>query len=87
MLENEKSKIQAEEIPRMEKVMKSFALYKRIEIGIIITGLFLFFYFTEYTVTKGLGLGLFIQATLMLVFDFFAESRGRVYLDWLRSLL
>jgi hypothetical protein len=32
---------------------------------------------------KGVGLGLAIQSALMLLLDFFAESRGREYLDYL----
>jgi hypothetical protein len=35
---------------------------------------------------KGLGLGLAIQASFMLLLDYFAESRGKVYLDYLQSL-
>ena len=38
------------------------------------------------SVRRGAGIGLFVQAGLMLALDFFAERRGTSYLDWLRSL-
>ena len=87
IVQTDKSKIQAEEIPRMEVVMKNFSLYKWIEIALIIVGLIVFFYFQPATIWKGVGLGLFIQAGFMLLLDFFAESGGRIYLEYLQTLI
>lgn len=85
VFKNDKSKIQSEEIPRMRAVMKSFVLYRWVEIGLMITGLLLFWYFQPMNFWKGVGLGLFIQSTLMLILDFFAEKRGAAYLEYLQT--
>lgn len=82
----EKSKIQQEEIPRMEIVMKNFVIYRWIEILLLIIGLVLAFTFSTQTFWKGIGLGLAIQSGFMLLLDYFAESRGAVYLDYLKQL-
>jgi len=86
MLENEHSKIQTEEIPRMNVVMKNFVIYRYVEITLMILGLILFFYFPSQTFWKGLGIGLFIQASLMLSLDYFAEIRGTEYLKHVTTL-
>jgi hypothetical protein len=39
------------------------------------------------TIWKGIGLGLFIQASFMLLLDFFAENRGKTYLEFLYTLI
>jgi hypothetical protein len=79
----EPQKIQTEELPRMEIVMKYFTIYKWIEIALILTGivLFILFYNSPQTFWKGLGLGLLIQASLMLSLDFVAEKRGKTYIQ------
>ncbi|MFM7852982.1 MAG: hypothetical protein ACKO96_13970 [Flammeovirgaceae bacterium] len=86
LVQTDKPKIQTEEIPRMKTVMKNFAVYKWVEIALIFVGIVLFFYFPPMTSWKGAGLGLFIQASFMLLLDFFAESRGKIYLDYLQTL-
>ncbi|WP_375558770.1 hypothetical protein ACE193_13590 [Bernardetia sp. OM2101] len=90
ILKNEPSSIKTEEIPRMKTVMKNFVTYRYVEIGLAILGIILYFAFSTQTFTmsllKGLGLGLAIQAILMLSLDFFAEKRGHEYLDTLIQL-
>jgi hypothetical protein len=86
IIQSDKTRIQSEEIPRMEVVMKNFAIYRWAEIVLLIAGIAMYFYFQPSTLLKGLGLGLVIQAGFMLLLDYFAESRGGVYLDYLRSL-
>jgi hypothetical protein len=71
MIQIDKTRIQTEEIPRMKIVMNNFVFYRWIEIV------------KSATMWKGVGLGLVIQSALMLLLDFFAESRGREYLDYL----
>ena len=83
----DKLKIQTDEIPRMQTVMKNFALYKWAEIALILVGIIMFNYFPSATIWKGVGLGLFIQAGIMLTLDFFAESRGRTYIEYLQTLI
>jgi hypothetical protein len=81
----DKARIAGEEIPRMQTVMRSFALYRWIEIGLLALGLALVALSARASWLQGLGAGLAVQAGLMLVLDFFAEQRGDVYLDWLRG--
>lgn len=80
-----KMQLQTTEIPRMKTVIKNFAIYKWIEIILIITSIFLItrFYKSPQTFWKGLGLGLLIQACLMLFLDFMAEHRAEMYLQFL----
>jgi multidrug transporter EmrE-like cation transporter len=86
MMQTETAKIQTEEIPRMEIVMEKFVLYRWVEIALVIVGIVLFLYFQPMTLWKGIGLGLAIQSSFMLLLDYFAESRGKVYLDYLQTL-
>lgn len=87
LVSNQRDLIQKEEIPRMETVMKNFVLYRWIEIALIAVGLILFFAIPDKTIWKGIGLGLAIQAAFMLLLDFFAESRGKIYIDYLQNLI
>jgi multidrug transporter EmrE-like cation transporter len=86
IMQTDATKIQTEEIPRMETVMKNFVLYRWIEIALVVIGIALFLYFQPMTLWKGVGLGLAIQSIFMLLLDYFAESRGKVYLDYLQTL-
>lgn len=88
IIKHEPQKIQTEELPRMETVMKSFTIYKWIEITLILIGVVLFmsFYNSSQTFWKGLGLGLIIQASIMLTLDIVAEKRGRTYIQHLSIL-
>jgi len=87
MILSEQSKINAEELPRMEKVMKNFTVYKWIEIILIITSaiLLIIFYASPQTYWKGLALGLLIQSIMMLSLDVLAEKRGQVYIEQLQK--
>jgi phosphate/sulfate permease len=87
MLETSPSQIAKEEVPRMQKVTSNFSIYRLIEIVLILLGIILMFGFGESDFRKGIGLGLFIQASLMLVLDFFAERRGLHYFDYLLTLV
>ena len=88
MLINKRSKIKTEEIPRMEKVMQNFTVYKWIEIVLILASIILLiiFYYSPQTYWKGLALGLLIQAIIMLSLDVLAENRGQVYIEQLQKI-
>ena len=86
IMQNNKTRIDTEEIPRMKVVMKNFVIYRWVEIALIITGIILFFAFADKTFWKGFGLALSVQAAFMLLLDFFAESRGKTYLEYLQTL-
>jgi len=85
MIENNAEQISIIEKPRMEVVMKNFVLYRWIEIALILAGLILFLTFKNASAWKGVGLGLVIQAGLMLLFDLVAEKRGHTYLAFLQN--
>ncbi len=86
ILKYEPQKIQLEEIPRMEKVMKNFVYYRYFEIGMMVLGLVLMFSLSNYGFWKGFGLGLFIQCAVLLSLDFFAEKRGHFYIEHLKTI-
>lgn len=76
----EPHQIERIEIPRMHQVMKKISLYKKIEITLLCVGMGCFFFFPSNEVLKGIGLGLIIQAGVMLMLDFFGRSK-RSYLS------
>lgn len=84
--EEQPASIQSEELPRMEKVMKSFAIIKKVEIGIFLIGLVLAFIFWNNELIKGIAIGLIIQGFVLYLFDYAAESRGAPYVEFLKSL-
>jgi hypothetical protein len=81
----EPERINSEEIPRMAMVMKTFVYYRYIELAFILTGILLMFFISTSDLVKGVGMGLFIQASIMLTADYFAERRGEEYLKNLRD--
>jgi hypothetical protein len=86
IIKHEPHKIQSEEIPRMEKVLKNFVLYRYFEIAMIFLGIILMYTLPNYGFWKGFGLGLFIQCSVLLSLDFFAEKRGYFYVEYLKEL-
>ena len=78
--------IQADEIPRMEKVMKSFGIIKKVEIAIFMIGLALTVIFWQNEWIRGVAFGLFIMSASLYAFDHIAESRGESYIQFLHSL-
>jgi hypothetical protein len=82
--------LQKEEIPRMEKVMKNFVLYRYTEIGLLVAGIVIFLVFRNQPDKQfwtGLALGIALQAALMLIADGFAERRGHVYTKGMKTFL
>ena len=84
---NEPQKIQIDEIPRMEKVLSNFVIYRYVEIALIILGIVLMYSSMNDTFWRGIGLGLFIKASIVLSLDFFAERRGHNYIVYLQELV
>jgi len=80
------SAFQLAEVPRMEVVMRNFALYKGIELALLLVGVALTYAFRQKELVYGIGVGLVMQASLMLVLDLFAERRGDEYLSAIRTL-
>ena len=78
--------IQVEEIPRLEKVMKSFTIIKKVEIVLLIIGLLLTVLLCQNELFRGIGIGLIIMGISLYTFDHFAEARGEIYMRYLKSL-
>lgn len=85
-IERDRKNIDDYEIPRMELVIKNFIIYRRVESVLIVVGLILLWSFPQKSITCGLGLGLTIQSSVMLLWDYLAEKRGINYLKYLKSL-
>ena len=79
----------AEEISRMTAVMRSFPIYRGIQIVLLVVGAALALFFRDHWNAgwPAVGAGLMIQAGVMLLFDFYAERRGELYLEAVRRLL
>jgi hypothetical protein len=77
------------ELPRMEKVMRNFVIYRYTECAVLLIGVALLFFFRNQvdTISFGVGLGLCVQCVFLLTLDFFAESRGKHYLNALEMWL
>ena len=85
-LRSSPSECRAEETTRMRRVQRSFVLYKRVEIGLLALGL-AFASIDGYGRTLyAVGLGLMLEASLMLALDLRAERRGQRYLDTVTQL-
>ncbi len=69
------------ELARMEKVMRSFVVYKVIELVVLALGLALTFFFKRNAFAYFAGVGCVLQAGLMLTADLFAEHRGAAWVS------
>lgn len=73
------------EAPRMAAVLRNFVRIKWVEVAFIVVGLAIILVNPELNFTKGLGAGLFAQGSIMLLFDFFAEKRGKAYATFVNN--
>lgn len=78
--------MQVDELPRMEKVMKSFNLIIKVEIVVFAIGVILAIFFWNNDLVRGIALGLIIQSSLLYLFDHMAAARAERYVDFLQSL-
>lgn len=79
-------KIQTDELPRMERVMKNFAVVKKVEICFFIAGVLLALFFWKNNLIKGIAIGLMVQGVILYLFDHNAAIRGKIYTEFLQSL-
>lgn len=79
-----------EEMERMIIVNKNFDIYKYVEIALLFIGLGVvvweLFMMLDKPFWLGIGIGLALQSSIMLVADFFAETRADVYTAQLMEL-
>lgn len=75
-----------EEGARMQKVMKSFATIKVVELVLFVAAVAITYWRAQHPVWFGVALGLLLQSAAMLVMDLLAEHRARVYLAAIQAL-
>lgn len=74
--------LKEKELPRMQRITKSFAIYKSVEVLLIVAALVLILVCRnkpDKAFWVGLGITLLIQALLMLGADYSAEKRAKDY--------
>jgi hypothetical protein len=74
------------ETSRMQTVMKSFSIYKAIEMVLLVVGVGVIAFLQRYAMAAGIGVGLVLQAAFTLALDIFAEARGANYLSALHAI-
>ena len=77
------------EQPRMKTVLTNFVIYRWVEIAFIIAGIILIFLFRsnpDKSFWYSFGIALAIQAIIMLGVDYFAEKRGKLYVNELEKI-
>jgi hypothetical protein len=73
----------AAERARMERVNTNFKVVEWVEVGLVLAGLALLLGFRARPALAAVGMGLCVQAAVMLAFDVFAEERARAYTEFL----
>jgi len=87
MIGSDIASLKTVEIPRMNSVMRTFSIIIGIEITFVLASAALLFFANLSPTWKGAMTGLLVQAGWLLVFDLFAQSRGREYDSYLQSLV
>lgn len=86
MVREAPARLQTEEVPRMQVVMRNFKTYLVVEVLLLIASLAVLALVTQSPVWRGAATGLALQAVFTIVLDLVATRRGAVYLDWLLSV-
>lgn len=73
------NRLRARERERMRRVLRSFRMYKAVEIVVLTAGLTLLMLFPRHTPLYAAGLGCLLQASVLLMLDRFAERRAQEY--------
>lgn len=76
----------AAEIQRMKRVETNFRVVKVVEASVIVVGLLLALGLPHPGTWPSVGLGLLVEAAVLLAFDAFAHQRALVYTRWLQGL-
>jgi hypothetical protein len=85
MLAGDRSRLASEEIPRMEAVLRHFVIYRYLEIAAIIAGVGAYYILSAWPLIQGIFVGGGIMGFIFVVFDYFAERRGKRYLVFLKE--
>lgn len=86
-LRDEPQKIKTEELPRIEKVIHHFTIYKSVEVFLIISCgiLLLLLRKTNHVFWKGVLLGVLIQTVFLFTLDMVADKSAQTYLKQLKD--
>jgi hypothetical protein len=87
MIDNDLGSLRSIEVPRMNGVMRTFSIIIVIEITFVCTSAALLFFANLSPVWRGVMTGLLIQAGWLLIFDLFAQNRGREYANYLQGVV
>ncbi|MFM7774672.1 MAG: hypothetical protein ACKO9V_07505 [Candidatus Kapaibacterium sp.] len=71
----------------MQTVFRNFVIYRYAEMTLIAAGIALMYGGAAHGLYPGIGVGLFSQASIVLLLDFFAERRAHEYMAHLQSLV
>jgi hypothetical protein len=86
LLAHSPSELRARELPRMERIQRTFRVIKVAEIVVLAGGLALTFLFPRGSAGYAVGLALAVEAAVLLGLDLFASRRADVYVDALRQV-
>lgn len=75
------------ETQRMSTINRNFRIVKAAEIGFIVLGLSLAVFLPHPGAWATVGLGLLVEAAVLLGFDAFAHQRALAYTQWLQGLV
>jgi hypothetical protein len=75
------------EARRMSRINQNFHIIKVVEVAVIVLGLLLAVSLPPPGAWGAVGLGLLLEAAMLLVFDTFAHHRAQVYTLWLQGQL
>jgi len=82
---SERLKLKTEELPRMNKIMNSFVIIKKVELAVLFLSLIICIVFWKNELMRGISIGLFVQSAALYYFDHHASERGAIYLDFLKT--
>jgi hypothetical protein len=75
------------ETQRMSTINRNFHIVKVAEVAFIVLGLLLAVFIPHPSTWAAVGLGLLVEAAVLLAFDAFAHQRALVYTKWLQGLV
>jgi len=82
--------LKEKELPRMQKITKTFSIYKWVEVVLAVTGIVLIVLYRrtpERAFWFGLGITLTLQALITFSADYLAEKRAQIYRDQLEAFV
>ena len=85
LLDRDPAELRARELPRLERIQRTFRVLKMAEIALVAAGLALTFVFSRGSTAYAVGIALAVEAAVLLGLDLLASRRADVYVDALRG--